>query len=105
MKFITAHRYALSLPHVVEAPHHDYGSWRVGKAKRIFATLPPGETHLHLFVDDAKREEALVVHEHFAEKLLWGGKVVGLRIDVAAADAAVVKRLIRAAWEHKGGGK
>ncbi|MDX2220861.1 MAG: hypothetical protein SF172_17710 [Burkholderiales bacterium] len=103
MRYLTARRLALSLPGVIEAPHHDYNSWRVGKAKRIFVTIPPGETHLHVFVDDAAREQALVLHAAFAEKLLWGGKVVGLRICLDAADAAVVKALIRQAWAQKGG--
>lgn len=104
MKFTTARRFALALPQVVEAPHHDHGSWRVGKAKRIFATIPPDETHLHLFVDTDTREEAVLLHGDCAEKLLWGGKAVGLRIDLHIADAAIVKRLIRTAWTHKGGG-
>ncbi|MBL8516955.1 MAG: MmcQ/YjbR family DNA-binding protein [Betaproteobacteria bacterium] len=103
MRHATARNFALSLPGVIEAPHHDYNSWRVGKAKRIFVTIPPDEAHLHIFVDDATREEALVMHAAFAEKLLWGGKVVGLRVNLDKAESAIVKRLIRQAWSHKGG--
>lgn len=103
MRYLTARRFALSLPGVIEAPHHDYNSWRVGKAKRIFVTIPPAETHLHLFVDEAAREEALVLHADFAEKLLWGGKVMGLRVALAEANATVVKKWIRLAWAQKGG--
>lgn len=103
MRYLTARRFALSLPGVIEAPHHDYNSWRVGKAKRIFVTIPPDAMHLHIFVDDAAREEALLLHPDFTEKLLWGGKVVGLRTALVAANATVVKRLIRLAWDQKGG--
>ena len=103
MKYLTARSSALSLPGVIEAPHHVYNSWRVGKAKRIFVTVPPDQAHLHIFVDEAGRERALVLHHAFAEKLMWGGKVVGLRVTLAAANAAVVKQLMRQAWAHKGG--
>ena len=37
----------------------------------------------------------------FIEKLLWGGKVVGLRIVIAAAPAALLKSLVHQAWAHK----
>jgi hypothetical protein len=108
MRYLTARRFALSLPGVIEAPHHDYNSWRVGKAKRIFVTVPPDQQHLHIFVDEAVREQALVLHGAFAEKLMWGGKVMGLRVTLADANATVVKRWIRQAWVTKGahpGGK
>lgn len=103
MRYLTARSFALSLPGVIEAPHHNYNSWRVGKAKRIFVTVPPDEEHLHIFVDEAEREQALVLHGAFSEKLLWGGRVVGLRVTLAAANAVVVKQLMRQAWAHKGG--
>lgn len=103
MRYLTARRFALSLPGVIEAPHHDYNSWRVGKAKRIFVTVPPDQAHLHIFVDEATREQALVVHAAFSEKLLWGGKVVGLRINIQDANGTVVKQLIRQAWTQRGG--
>lgn len=101
MRYDTARSFAVSLPGVIEAPHHDYNSWRVGKAKRIFVTIPPDHAHLHIFVDETAREQALVLHPSFTEKLLWGGKVVGLRVNLAAANATVVKRWIRDAWALK----
>lgn len=103
MRYLTARRFALSLPGAIEAPHHDYNSWRVGKAKRIFVTIPPDQAHLHIFVDEPTREQALTLHAAFAEKLWWGAKVLGLRIDLDAANATVVKALIRQAWAQKGG--
>jgi hypothetical protein len=99
MKLETARRHALALPGTSEAPHHDYGSWRVHG--RIYATLPPGGTHLHVFVPDEAREQALALHPEFVEKLMWGGKVVGLRITLAGADARAVKRLLAAAHAAK----
>lgn len=41
------------------------------------------------------------MHPEFVSKLLWGGKVAGLRIDLESAQPAVVKALVTAAWEHK----
>lgn len=99
MKLDAVRRFAMTLPEVTEAPHHHYGSFRV--RGKIFATFPPGGAHLHLFVDEAARERALEIHDDFAAKLLWGGKVAGLRVDLAAAPAGAVKALVRCAWAHK----
>lgn len=99
MKFDTVHRFALSLPEVTEQPHHHFGSYRV--RGKIFVTVPPEREHIHVFLSEPQREQALAVHPTFAEKLLWGGKVVGVRVTLAQADAAAVKGLIRQAWEHK----
>jgi hypothetical protein len=99
MKLSAVRKFALSLPDVAEAPHHHFGSFRVGG--RIFVTVPPGETHLHVFVSEPQREQALALYPQFAEKLLWGGKVAGLRIALADADPAVVKELVRQAWAYK----
>jgi hypothetical protein len=102
MKFSAVRAFALSLPDVAEAPHHDFGSFRVGS--RIFVTVPPEETHLHVFVSEPHREQALALYPQFADKLLWGGKVAGLRIALADADPAVVKGLVRQAWAYKAAG-
>ena len=87
------------MPEVAEQPHFQFGSWRV--RGKIFATLPPGGTHIHVFVFEQVREEALAMYPAFIEKLLWGGKVVGLRIVIAAAPAALLKSLVHQAWAHK----
>jgi hypothetical protein len=92
-------KFALSLPDVTEQPHHHFGSWRVHG--RIFATLPPGGQHVHVFVPGGVREQALALYPAFTEKLLWGGKVVGLRVAFAAAPPAAAKQLLRQAWEGK----
>ena len=99
MKFSTVRTFAMSLPDVSEEPHHDYGAFRV-KGK-IFVTVPPGEEFIHVFIPEERREEVLALHAGFAEKLLWGGKVVGVRVQLAAAETPVVKQLIEEAWAHK----
>jgi hypothetical protein len=99
MRFDTVRKFALSLPEVTEAPHHDFGSFRV--RGKIFVTIPPGERHIHVFVDETQREQAILMYSPFAERLMWGGKPVGLRITLAAAKADVVERLVRSAWENK----
>ncbi len=99
MKFAAARRCALALPGTTEAPHHTYGSFRVNGS--IYATVPPGEEVLHLFVPDDVREAALAMDPDFVEPLTWGGKVVGLRVRLALAPAATVQALLRQAHAHK----
>jgi hypothetical protein len=99
MKLDAARRIALALPEATEAPHHQYTSFRVGG--KIFATAPPAGDALHVFVDDDERERALALQPDCTEKLLWGGKVVGLRVSLAAAPAAFVRQLLAQAWRRK----
>ena len=99
MKFAVVRAYALGLPEVTEQPHHHFTSFRV--RGKIFATAPPDEQLLHLFVKEEQRQPALALHGNFVEKLLWGGKVVGLRVTLAAATPAAVKHLVLQAWESK----
>lgn len=99
MKYDTLRAYALSLADVSEEPHHHFGSFRV--RGRIFVTVPPEQEHVHVFVSEPQREVALALHPEFAEKLLWGGKVVGLTLTLARAQAAAVRELVRQAWEHQ----
>ena len=99
MKIAQVRRYALSLPEAAEAPHFHFSSFRV--RGRIFVTVPPDEEHIHIFVADDDRAEPLALHPEFIEMLLWGGKVCGLRLRLAAASPAVVTSLVRKAWERK----
>jgi hypothetical protein len=99
MKLAEIRRFALGLPEVTEEPHHEYSSFRV--RGKIFVTVPPQETHIHIFVSEVAREQALALHTAFAEKLFWGGKVRGLRIQLASASPAAVRELVRSAWAHK----
>jgi len=100
MKMATIRRYALSLAAVTEQPHHELSSFRV--RGKIFVTVPPGDAVIHVFVDEEARERALAMYPDWAEKLLWGAKVRGLRITLAPAAAAPVKALVRTAWEQRG---
>jgi len=99
MKLAQVRRYAMSLPEVTEEPHHKFSSFRV--REKIFVTVPPDEEHIHVFVDDDAREQALALDPEFIEKLLWGGKVVGLRVFLPKADSSVVNDLISKAWRRK----
>jgi hypothetical protein len=99
MKIAALRQYALSLPEATEEPHFDYSSSRV--RGKIFVTVPPDETHIHVFVAEADREQALALHSAFAEKLVWGGKARGLRILMSKASPTVVRHLVRQAWLHK----
>jgi hypothetical protein len=99
MKFAAVRKYAMSLPEVTEQPHHHFGSFRV--RGKIFVTVPPEQEYIHVFVAETQREQALAMYPEFVEKLLWGGKVVGVRVALAPALAAVTKRLISQAWQLK----
>ena len=99
MKYSAVRAFALSLPEASEQPHHNFSSFRV--RGKIFVTVPPEREHLHVFVDEQDRALALAAHPKFVERLLWGGKVVGLRITLARATESVVKALVRQAYDHK----
>ena len=99
MRMSTVRRFALSLPDTTEAPHHDFSSFRV--RGRIFVTIPPGETVIHVFVGEEDRERALAMYPDWADKLMWGAKALGVRVTLAAAPAAVVKALVRAAYDAR----
>src|SRR5689334_22013541 len=90
-------KYALSLPGTTEEPHFDRTSFRVNG--KIFVTARPTESHIHVFVPDEVREPALAMHADFVSKLLWGGKVVGLRVELPKGDPAVVRDLVQSAWQ------
>jgi YjbR len=101
MKIDSIRKFALSLEGVTEEPHHHFSSFRV--RGKIFVTIPPGEELLHVFVDEQAREVALALYSEFIEKLLWGGKVVGLRVSLKEATAGVVKSLVADAYNTRVG--
>lgn len=96
MTLTQARKLALAFPETTEQPHFEYTSFRV-KGK-IFATAPPEETHLHVFVDDEQRELALGLGTGWLEDLRWGKKVVGLRVTLAKAKPELVAELLHRAW-------
>jgi len=90
---------ALGLPEVTEEPHFDYGSFRV--RGKIFVTFPPDQQHAHIFVDEQERLLGLAMYPDFSEPLLWGKKVLGLRVTLAHAEPEAVHHWVTAAWRAK----
>ena len=99
MKIDTVRKHATALEAVNEEPHHNHSSFRV--RGKIFVTIPPDEEFIHVFVDEPDRELALALYPEFIEKLLWGGKVVGLRVALGSAKAAVVRSLVDQAYQTR----
>lgn len=91
-------RLALALPDAVEADHHGFPSFRVGG--KIFATLPK-TTHAHVLVDSDTIERALDVAPQACSEVWWGKKLCGVRIELAAADRALVEPLLAVAWRAR----
>ena len=92
MKINAVRTHALSLEAVTEEPHHHFSSFRV--RGKIFVTVPPDEEFIHIFVGEEDRETALALYPNFLEKLLWGSKVLGLRLHLQSATPSTVKSLI-----------
>ena len=99
MKVAEVRRFAVGLPEVTEEPHHHFSSFRV--RGKIFVTVPPEEEHIHVFVNETSRGQALALYPEFVEKLVWGGKVCGIRIELASAKPGAVKGFVRSAWATK----
>ena len=77
-----ARQFALSLPEVTEEPHFDMASFRV--RGKIFVTVPPEETRLHVFVDPLEVGGYVAQDPAAFEPLRWGERVRGLRVNLAA---------------------
>lgn len=90
---------ALSLPEAAEAPHFDLASFRV--RGKIFATLPPSAEVARIFVDDEHRDLAIRLHPGWCTPLSWGGKVVGVQVELRKASASFVRELLANAWRRK----
>jgi hypothetical protein len=100
MRLETARRCALSLPETTEEPHFDKSSFRV--RGKIFATVPAGGRHLHVFVN-RDEAEALVAEDPSAyEEIVWGrARSDWIRVTLAAADRQQVCELLEEAWRAK----
>ncbi|MFN9452318.1 MAG: MmcQ/YjbR family DNA-binding protein [Rubrivivax sp.] len=90
---------ALALPETTEEPHHHFGSFRVRGT--IFVTVPPDQEHVNLFLSDDHREQALALYPSFTEKLMWGGKVVGLKVALPDAEPSAVLAMISQSYQHR----
>jgi hypothetical protein len=92
-------RMAMALLGTTESPHHRYTSFRV--RGRIYATAPMEGGSLHVFVDEEDRDRMVVLHPGTYEKLGWGRKIVGLRVNLESALPDDVRALLRIAWQRK----
>jgi hypothetical protein len=99
MKIAEVRKHALALEATTEEPHHNYSSFRV--RGKIFVTIPPDEEHLHVFVPGEEQDKTVELYPEFAEKLYWGEKALGIRLNLPNAEATVVKRLILVAYEAR----
>lgn len=91
--------FVLSLPDVTEEPHFHRTSFRV--RGKIIATADPAEPFLNVMVGEDIREPLLAARTTGIEKLPWGRKIVGLRVDLDRARADVVQTLLREARRRR----
>ena len=95
----TVRRLALSLPDTVEAPHHDMTSFRV--AGKIFATMPPDERCVHVFVGEEDVRAYCAEFPGTVEELWWGTRLSGCRVELARATAPLLRELLAEAWRRR----
>src|SRR5689334_20709384 len=95
----SARAFALSLPGATEAPHFDMSSFRV--RGKIFATVPPDDEYLHVFVDEGEVHAAVAEDPAAFEPLLWGQQLRGLRIRIAAAPDHRIAELLEESWRRR----
>jgi hypothetical protein len=99
MEVAAVRRWALSLPEATEEPHFDMSSFRV--RGKIFATIAPEETTLHLFVDEPEIRASVAAYPAAFDELWWGKKLRGVRVNLRAAGEAEVFELLEEAWRRK----
>jgi hypothetical protein len=99
MQLADVRRMAMALLGTTESPHHRYTSFRV--RGRIYATAPVEGGSLHVFLDEEDRDRMVAISPGVYQKLGWGRKIVGLRVDLEHAEPEDVAGLLRAAWQRK----
>jgi hypothetical protein len=92
-------RFALGLPGAGEEPHFDMSSFRVNK--KIFATVPPDGSYLHVFVGEDEIAACVAEDPATFEPLRWGQRVRGLRILLAKAADDRIAELLAESWRRK----
>jgi len=95
----TVRRLALALPESGEAPHHDMTSFRV--AVKIFATMPPDERYLHVFLDELEIQACCAEFGDAVTGLWWGTRRRGCRIELARATAPMLRELLTESWRRR----
>lgn len=93
--------FALSLPQATREPHFHFTSFRIGG--KIFATMPPSNDLLHVFVPEEAREVAVLQFADCCEALHWGKRVVGVKVDIDKANDELIRDLLLTAYRAKGG--
>ena len=89
---------ALSLPEATEADHHGRPSFRI--ANKIFATLWD-ERHMNVMLDEAGIRTAAEAHPEICEEVWWGKRLSAVRVDLPAAQGALLRELLEDAWERR----
>jgi hypothetical protein len=93
-----ARRAALSLPEAVEQDHHGRPSFRI--AGKIFATLWD-DRHMNVMLDEPGIHTAVEAHPATCAEVMWGKRLAAVRVDLNAADEALLADLLADAWERK----
>jgi hypothetical protein len=88
--------FALSLPEVTEAPHHERTSFRV--RGKIFATALPGADSCNVLLDEPEARAAVFEDANVFGELWWGKRLVGVKVDLTVAQPARVEELLTEAW-------
>jgi hypothetical protein len=94
-----AREFALSLPGANEEPHFQLTSFRINR--KIFATAPPDQMYLHIFVDEHEVNACVAEDPRAFQPLMWGSRVSGVRVLLAAAAADRVRELLAEAWRRR----
>jgi hypothetical protein len=99
VRFERVRRFALSLPEAVETPHFERTSFRV--RGKIFATAPANGRSLNVFVSEPEIRASVAEDPATFHELRWGTRLVGLAIELAHANPAVVLELVTESWRGK----
>ena len=89
----------LTLPGVTEADHHGRRSFRVGGGK-VVATVP-GDGVLNVMVGEDLARAVTAGDAAGISPLLWGQKLSGVRVELAAVDPGVLDELVEDAWRRR----
>ncbi len=89
---------ALALAGVVELPHHEIVSFRVGG--RIFATAPDA-TCLRVMVDEDRVLELVAREPAVYHAVPWGRRVAAVAVDLAHVNGDDVRALLEEAWRRR----
>jgi len=89
-------RFALSLPETTEEPHHERTSFRV--RGKIFASALPDGDSCNVLLDEPDARAAVFEDADVFGELWWGKRLVGVKVDLAAADLARMEELLTEAW-------